>query len=252
MNKHTVSVIFIPLFAFFIIFQIVALFFNLEMDGIRRTFTDRYFWLSIKNTVIAASLAAGLGLVVAIGFAYYHLFERHSVIYKIATRFNELPVSLPHTVAGLALLIALGRKNFGFISPTGLAFSMIAVILAMFFVSYAIAARTLVAGVNQMDPEVIDVARTLGDNPVQVYFRIVLPLMGEALFSGFVLAFSRSVSEFAAVIMFGGNLPETTQVLAAYVFTKVEEGELEMAVTAAVFCVVLSLLIGALLRKRGP
>jgi ABC-type sulfate transport system, permease component len=252
MNKHSVSFLFVPLFLLLIVFPVVALFFNLELEGVRRTMTDQCFWLSVKNTVIAAAFAAGLGLLMAIGFAYYHLFQRKSLIYRIATIFDNLPISLPHTVAGLALLIAFGRNYFGFISNTGLAFSLLAVVLAMFFVSYALAARTLVAGVDQMDTEVIDVARTLGDNPVQVYFRIVLPVMGEALLSGYVLAFSRSVSEFAAVIMFGGNLPEKTQVLASYVFTKVEEGELEMAVTAAVFCVIISLLIGLLLGRRRP
>jgi molybdate transport system permease protein len=90
----------------------------------------------------------------------------------------------------------------------------------------------------------------LGDNTAQAYFRVVLPTMGEALFSGFILGFSRSISEFAAVIMFGGNLPGSTQVLASYVFTKVEVGELDMAVTAAVFCVLLSLLIVSLLGFR--
>lgn len=250
MNKHSISIFFVPLFFLFIVFPIVALFFNLDVDAINRTVADRYFWLSLRNTVIAAAFAAGLGLVVAIGYAYYHLFERQSLIYKVATLFNDLPIALPHTVAGLALLMAFGRKNFGFIGETGLAFSLLAVILAMFFVSYAMSARTLVAGVDQMDTEVMDVARTLGDNPVKVYFRVVLPVMGDALFSGFILGFSRSISEFAAVIMFGGNLPESTQVLASYVFTKVEEGELEMAVTAAVFCVILSLLIGLLLGRR--
>jgi len=77
--------------------------------------------------------------------------------------------------------------------------------------------------------------------------------MGQALFSGFVLGFSRSLSEFAAVIMFGGNLPGRTQVLASYVFTKVEVGDLDMAVTAAVFCVVLSLLVVSVLSfRRSP
>jgi len=78
----------------------------------------------------------------------------------------------------------------------------------------------------------------------------VLPLMGESIFAGFVLAFSRALSEFAAVVMFGGNLPGSTQVLASYVFTKVEEGELEMAVTASVICILLSLIIVALLSIR--
>lgn len=250
MNKNTINIVFIPLFFLLIVFPVIALVLNLDLDGVRRTMVDWYFWSSVKNTIIAAVLAAGLGLVVAIGYAYYHLFNRKSIVYKLATLFNDLPISLPHTVAGLALLVAFGRKNFGFIGETGAAFTLFAVVLSMFFVSYSLAARTLMAGVDQMDTEVIDVARTLGDNPVEAYFHVVLPVMGEALFSGFVLAFSRSLSEFAAVIMFGGNLPGRTQVLASYVFTKVETGDLDMAITAAVFCVLLSLVIVLLLSRR--
>lgn len=57
----------------------------------------------------------------------------------------------------------------------------------------------------------------------------------------------KELSEFAAVIMFGGNIPGKTQVLASYVFTKVEEGELEMAITASAFCIMLSLIIVGIL-----
>lgn len=250
MNKELVKIFFLPLFLLLIVLPVLALVFNLTMEGIRATMVDPFFWDSVKNTLIAAFLAAALALVVAIGFGYYHLFYRDSVVYKIANLFNDLPIALPHTVAGLALLLAFGRNTCGFLGETGAAFTLFAVILAMFFVSYSLAARTLVSGVNQMEAEIIDVARTLGDNPSQVYFRVVLPLMGEALFSGFVLGFSRSLSEFAAVIMFGGNMPGRTQVLASYVFTKVEVGDLDMAVTAAVFCVALSLLIVSVLSFR--
>ncbi|MDD3270096.1 MAG: ABC transporter permease [Syntrophomonadaceae bacterium] len=252
MNRNIIKILFIPLFFLLIVFPILALLINLNMEGIRATMIDPYFWDSVKNTVLAALLAAGLAVLVAVGFAYYHLFHRQSLVYKIANLFNDLPIALPHTVAGLALLLAFGRKTIGFIGETGAAFTLFAVVLAMFFVSYSLAARTLVSGVDNMEPEVIDVARTLGDNPVQVYFKIVLPLMGEAIFSGFVLGFSRSLSEFAAVIMFGGNLPGKTQVLASYVFTKVEVGDLDMAVTAAAFCVALSLLIVSVLSIRRP
>jgi len=122
----------------------------------------------------------------------------------------------------------------------------------MFFVSYPLAARAVSSGVDQMESEVIEVARTLGDSPTKVYLRVVLPTLSEALFSGFVLAFSRSLSEFASVIMFGGNVAGSTQVLASYVFTKVEEGELEMAVTASAICILLALLLvsGASLGRR--
>ncbi len=250
MNKTVINCIFLPLFFLLIVFPVAALAINLDIEGVKATFADRYFWDSLKNTIIAAALSAALAVVVAVGFAYYYLFHRDSLIYRIANLFNDLPIALPHTVAGLALLLAFGRNTFGFIGETGVAFSLVAVVLAMFFVSYSLAARTLVSGVDRMDKEVIDVARTLGDNTAQAYFRVVLPTMGEALLSGYILGFSRAVSEFAAVIMFGGNLPGSTQVLASYVFTKVEVGDLEMAVTAAVFCVLLSLLIVSLLGFR--
>lgn len=250
MHKSIVSAFFLPLFLILIIFPLIALVFNLSIEGILNTLTDVIFWISVRDTLITAFLASLLGLVVAIGFGYYHLYNRKSIFYKLANLLNDLPISLPHTVAGLALLLAFGRKTCGFLGSTGLAFSLIAVVLAMFFVSYPLCARAIATGVDQTERETIDVARTLGDSPTQAYFKIVMPAISEALFSGFVLAFSRSVSEFAAVIMFGGNLPGRTQVLASYVFTKVEEGELEMAVTASVFCILLSLSIVAILSWR--
>lgn len=250
MNKNIIKILFLPLFLLLIIFPIVALAGHLDLRGVVDTFNDWIFWNSVKNTILSAFIASALGSVLAIGFGYYHLFHRDSFIYKIANLFNDLPIALPHTVAGLALLLAFGRKTCGFIGSTGLAFTRLALILAMFFVSYPLCARTIASGVDRTEKEMVDVARTLGDTPVQAYFNVVLPVMGEALFSGFVLAFSRSLSEFAAVIMFGGNLPGRTQVLASYVFTKVEEGELEMAVTASVFCILLSLLMVGLLSFR--
>lgn len=250
MNKHLVGIFFVPLFLVLVTFPIVALVGNLEPEGIKRTLSDWVFWSCVRNTILTALAAASLGAVLAVGFGYYHLFYRDSFVYKLANLLNELPIALPHTVAGLALLLAFGRKTCGFLGETGLAFTLIAVTLAMFFVSYPLVARAIASAVDRMDRDIVDVARTLGDTPTEVYFKVVLPVMGEALFSGFVLAFSRSLSEFAAVIMFGGNLPGHTQVLASYVFTKVEEGELEMAVTASVFCILLSLLVVALLSWR--
>jgi molybdate transport system permease protein len=249
-SKNIVAVLFTPLFLILIVYPLVALLVHLEWNGITKTFADTFFWLSVRNTLIAALLAALLSLVLATGFGYCYLFLRHSLIYKLANLMNDLPIALPHTVAGLTLLLAFGRKTCGFLGETGLAFTLLAVVLAMFFVSYPLAARTVASGMDKMESEIIDVARTLGDTPVKAYFRVVLPTLGEALFSGFVLAFSRSLSEFAAVVMFGGNLPGSTQVLASYVFTKVEEGELEMAVTASGFCIFLSLLIVSVLGLR--
>jgi len=250
LSRNIIAVIFVPLLLLLVVYPLVALFAHLNLEGVSRTLADSNFWICVKNTLISAILAAVLGVVLAIGFGYLHLFKRKSVIYKIANLMNDLPIAIPHTVAGLALLLAFGRNMFGFIGNTGLAFTLFAVILAMFFVSYPLAARNMAASVDNMDMEIVNVARTLGDSPAKAYFRVVLPTSGVALFSSFVLATSRSISEFAAVIMFGGNVPGKTEVLASYVFSKVEIGEFDMAVTASVFCTLISLIMVALLTLR--
>ncbi len=242
------EVLFVPLFFLLIFYPILAILGNVTLDGMAKTFGDPVFWDAVKNTLGTAFCAALLGVLMALGFAYFYIFHPGTVIYRIADFMNDLPIALPHTVAGLALLLAFGRNMFGFAGPTGLAFTLVAVILAMFFVSYPLAARTIASSAEEIDRELINVARSLGDSPPRAYRRIVIPLLGEAIFSAFVLGFSRSLSEFAAVIMFGGNVPGMTMVLASYVFTKVEEGEVSMAVTASAFCILLSLLLVLFLR----
>lgn len=245
------EVLFVPLFFLLIVYPILAILGNVTIEGMVKTFGDPIFWDAVKNTLITAFFAALLGVLLALGFGYFYIFHPGTVMYKIADFMNDLPIALPHTVAGLALLLAFGRNMFGFVGPTGLAFTLVAVVLAMFFVSYPLAARTIASAAEEIDREQINVARTLGDTPPKAYRRVVIPLLGEAIFSGFVLSFSRSLSEFAAVIMFGGNVPGMTQVLASYVFTKVEEGEVSMAVTASAFCIMLSLMLVLILRMRG-
>jgi len=250
MKKNIMEVVYIPLFALLVVFPLLMLILRLEPKGLAQTFSDPFFWKSVYLTFWAALGAALLSLILAIGFGYYHLFKPRSAIYKLAFLMNELPLALPHTVAGLALLIAFGRRTMGFLGETGLAFTPTAVVIAMFLASYPLAARALTAGLDSMAKEVIEVARTLGDTPVEAYFKVALPSVRGALFSGFVLAYARALSEFATVALFGGNVAGRTQVLASYVFSQIEAGHLEMAVAAGAFSLVWSLAVVSLLSFR--
>ncbi len=249
-RKHVIAALFAPLLLLLVIYPLCAIVANLEWGAVLRILQDSFFWDSVYNTVLAAVCASVLGVVMALGFGYCYIFLRNSWLYKIASFMNELPIALPHTVAGLALLLAFGRAQFGFVGPTGLAFTVIAVTLAMFFGAYPVAARTIASSVDRMDQGLINVARSLGDSPTKTFIRIVVPSLHEAIFSAFLIAFARSLSEFAAAIMFGGNVPGSTQVLASYVFTKVEEGELAMAVAASAFCILLSLFVLLIFARR--
>ncbi|MEO2241497.1 MAG: ABC transporter permease [Euryarchaeota archaeon] len=248
-ERELLGALFPPLFFLLIVFPLVALVLNLTPQGLAQAFSDPYFWSATLNTVLCAVAAATLGVALAVGFGYYHLFKRDSVIYRIADFLNDLPIALPHTVAGLALLLAFGRRYLWWLGENGLAFTLTAVVLAMLFVSYPLTARAVQAGLEEVGRDLVEVARTLGDTPERAYTRVVVPALRETLLGGFLLGFSRSLSEFAAVIMFGGNLPGKTQVLASYVFTRVEAGDLEAAVAASVFCMALSLLLVALVRS---
>ena len=119
MSRESIRIFFIPLFLLLVVFPVIALVINLDLDGVGATMADPFFWDCVKNTVLAALGAAALAILVAIGFAYHHLYHRDSMVYKIANLFNDLPIALPHTVAGLALLMAFGRKTTGFLGETG-------------------------------------------------------------------------------------------------------------------------------------
>ncbi|WP_242967951.1 ABC transporter permease [Tepidibacter mesophilus] len=215
----------------------------MDMNEIVGILKDKYFLYSIRNTLLAGLIASIISIVFALGFGYYHLFFKNTFFYRFINVINELPVVLPHTVAGLALLLAFGRNTFGFISNTGLAFSFGALIIGMVFVSYPFAARTISTSINLIDENIINVARTLGDSPQEVYIKIVIPYIKKSLVSAFLLSFSRTISEFAVLMIFAGNMPRKTQVISSYVFTKIEEGEIELAITASIFSLVLSLIL---------
>ena len=247
-----IEVAFTPLFFLFIIFPLIALLGSLNLRGLIEIFTDKYFWDATAVTLSSALAASLIGVGLGLGMGYYHLFKRDSLIYKIGDLTNDLPIALPHTVAGLALLIAFGRRFFSFIGRTGLAFTWSAVTIAMVFVSFSLASRTILGAINEIPEEVIFVARSLGDTPEKSYLRIAAPQIREAIVGALLLAFSRSISEFAAVVMFGGNIAGRTQVLSSYVFSSLESGELDAAIAASVFCLVLSLcMVLAMKRFRG-
>ncbi len=243
MKKDYIKIFFIPFILFLILFPIFMLIINMDMNGISKILKDQYFLYSVKNTLIAGTVASTISIIFALGFGYYHLFFKDTFSYKLINVINELPVVLPHTVAGLALLLAFGRNTMGFISNTGLAFSFAALIIGMVFISYPFASRTLSSSIDLIDENIINVARTLGDSPQEVYFKVVIPHIKKSLISAFLLSFSRTISEFAVLMIFAGNIPRKTQVISSYVFTKIEEGEIELAITASVFSLVFSLIL---------
>jgi molybdate transport system permease protein len=163
-----------------------------------------------------------------------------------------LPVVLPPSVAGLALLIAFGRQGVfgGWLASFGLSlpFTTTAVILAQTFVSaplYILSARIGFAGI---DPLLEEAAHVEGASQWQLFSKVMIPLAGRALITGIILAWTRALGEFGATILFAGNLEGKTQTMPLAIYLGFERN-LNVAIVLSVVLVLVSLIMLGIMRK---
>jgi len=153
----------------------------------------------------------------------------------------DLPIVLPPSVAGLALLIVLGRRGIlgGPLEFLGMAipFTTIAVILAQTFVSAPFFIRSARTGIASVSRDLEDAARVDGASERQLFRRITMPLASAALAAGLVMTWARSLGEFGATIMFAGNVEGRTQTLPLVVYGEFQNGNLDSSIAAAAILV---------------
>jgi len=149
----------------------------------------------------------------------------------------SLPLVLPPTAVGLALLETLGRNRplGGWLADAGveIVFTWKAVVLATAVMSFPLLVRSARTAFEEVDPRLVGIARTLGAGPGGAFFRVTLPLAWRGVLAGLVLAFSRALGEFGATIMVAGNIPGRTQTLSLAIFQDVQTGRDERAVALA-------------------
>jgi sulfate transport system permease protein len=159
----------------------------------------------------------------------------------------DLPFALPTIVAGLTLLTLYGPR-----SPLGIdvAFTRMAIVLALLFVTLPFVIRTVQPVLLELDVEMEEAARSLGAGQLTVFRRIVLPNILPGILSGVVLALARALGEIGAVVLISGNLPYHTEVASVFVLSHIESGDSAGAAAVAVVLLgasfVLLLAIGAL------
>ena len=186
--------------------------------------------------------AVSLGLTVAFGLPLAWVLARRSFRAKgWLEAVIDLPIVLPPSVAGLALLIVLGRRGLlgGPFEAVGLAipFTTIAVILAQTFVSAPFFIRSARTGIASVDRDLEDAARVDGASEGQLFRSITVPLAGSALAAGLVMTWARSLGEFGATIMFAGNVEGRTQTLPLVVYSEFQAGNLDASIAAAAILV---------------
>ena len=203
---------------------------------------------------LECSLAAtALGLVLGVPLAWFYARVELPGL-ALVRALTTLPMVLPPVVAGVALLLAFGRRGLlgaPIFDALGVRvpFSTAAVILAETFVSMPFLVLTVESGIRVLDVRLEEAARTLGAGPWQVFWRVTLPLSAPAIFAGAVLCWSRALGEFGATITFAGNLPGVTQTMPLAVYLLLETRP-EAAVVVSLLLVGISLGVLVALRDR--
>jgi molybdate transport system permease protein len=158
----------------------------------------------------------------------------------------DLPMVLPPAVAGIALLLAFGRRGiFGqYLEDWGvhIAFTQTAVILAQLFVAAPFYVKAAAAGFEAVDPELEQAAALDGASWWQVLLWITFPLARTALLGGAVMTWARALGEFGATIIFAGNFPGRTQTMPLAIYLGFEL-DLNVALTLAVILLAASFLV---------
>jgi molybdate transport system permease protein len=170
-----------------------------------------------------------------------------------------LPLVLPPTVVGFFLLLIFGRRSFTghLLEKIGvtIVFSWPATVIAATVVAFPLMYRTSLGALEQVNPTLLQAARTLGASEWVVFRRVQLPLAGPGVLAGTVLAFARAMGEFGATLMLAGNIPGRTQTMPIAIFSAAESGNMRGALLWVSLIVALSLAIIRLLhyeRKLRP
>ena len=158
-----------------------------------------------------------------------------------------LPLVLPPTVVGFFLLLIFGRRSLTgqMLEKIGvtIVFSWPATVIAATVVAFPLMYRTSLGALEQVNPTLLQAARTLGASEWIVFRRVQLPLAGPGVLAGTVLAFARAMGEFGATLMLAGNIPGRTQTMPIAIFSAAESGDMRGALLWVLFIVVLSLAI---------
>jgi molybdate/tungstate transport system permease protein len=224
------------------------------VTGIRRLGSDAEVRDALLLTTLAATGATLAGVLGGLPLAYVlarKRFRGRAVLSAVL----DLPLLIPHPVAGIALLLVLGRGSAvgDALLSVGLRVvgTPLGIVCAMLFVSAPLFVSGAREAFARVDPRFEAVARTLGDDGWRAFRRVTLPLAGRGLVAAAIVMWARAVSEFGAIVILTYN-PKTVSVLSYDRFTSYGLAEaLPVAGVMALIALLPLTLLRALRVERG-
>lgn len=215
---------FFMFFTFFIIityilYIILSLFFNVSFTDIFNNLKDEKILKSIFITILSLVISISLIIILGIPSAYL-ISTKNNKIYKMLNIIASIPLLIPPSVAGIAMLIAFGRKSIFYnISGINLIFNFISVIMVQVFISFPIFLQMVKQGFDDIEKEIIEAAMVDGAGQKEIILKMYVPISAKHIFAGIFLSVLRAAGEFGATLMFAGNVSGKTQTVTTLIYT---------------------------------
>ncbi|MER5488655.1 ABC transporter permease [Streptomyces sp. NPDC002812] len=208
---------------------------------------------ALRLSLVVSLWALGFSLLLGVPLAW--LLARVEFKGKALVRsLVLLPMVLPPTVGGVALLLGFGRRGllgpwlegtFGITLP----FHTSGAVVAATFVAMPFLVISLEGALAGLKPSYEETAASLGSTPLRVFFTVTLPMVAPGLIAGAALTWARALGEFGATITFAGNLPGTTQTLPLQVYLLLQD-QPEAATSVSLLLLVIAMAVLIALRGR--
>ncbi|MFI6054986.1 ABC transporter permease [Streptomyces violascens] len=208
---------------------------------------------ALRLSLVVSFWALGLSLLLGVPLAW--LLARVDFPGKALVRsLVLLPMVLPPTVGGVALLLGFGRRGllgpwlegtFGITLP----FHTSGAVVAATFVAMPFLVISLEGALGGLRPRYEETAASLGASPFRVFLTVTLPMVAPGLAAGAALTWARALGEFGATITFAGNLPGTTQTLPLQVYLLLQDSP-EAATSVSLLLLAIAMAVLVALRGR--
>ena len=182
-------------------------------------------YISLKTGVVATILSFFLGI-----FAAKRSMSAGKRMRAVLDGILTLPMVLPPTAAGFFLLLLFSRRR-----PVGMFLyekldikivqSWVGCVIAATVIAFPLMYRNARAAFEQIDPNLIYAARTLGMSETKIFWQVILPLAGPGLLGGTILTFARAMGEYGATSMLAGNIPGKTATIAQRIAMVIQDGD---------------------------
>lgn len=209
------------------------------IDVITRPRVLSSFKVSFLTAFIASLINAVMGVVLA-----WVLVRYTFPLKRIVDGTIELPFALPTAVAGIALTALTADTGLvgGFFANFGIkiAFTRIGITVALVFIGIPFVVRAVQPVLEKLDPAYEEAAGVLGASRTRIFWKVILPELIPAIFTGFGLAFGRCLGEYGSVVFIAGNMPFETEIAPLIIMSELQEYDYSSATTIALVMLVAS------------